>query len=267
MSSVFADLRRLLTFPHSLRPLAGLALQAALDLAVPFRCTLCGQTSIPPGGRWICYCRNCTDQLTVQPVHRCRICAAEVGPWSTTATGCVHCRGRTLRFKSVVCLAMYQDPLRKALLSAKWSFSAIPMRSLARLLAAERLDHLRSLQIDRVVPIPQHWRQRLVRHFNPAWVIAEELAKALQVPCDPHILRKSRRSRPQKRVSMAQRAQNQHNTFAVTCPAAIAGQRLLLVDDVLTTGATSSEAARCLLKARATECHVAVIARVLDQSA
>jgi ComF family protein len=162
---------------------------------------------------------------------------------------------------------MYKDPLRHAMLSAKWSFSAVPMRSLARLLAAERLEHLRSLQIDRVIPIPQHWRQRMVRHFNPAWIIAEELARGLGVPCDPHILRKSRRSRPQKRVSLAQREQNQHNSFSVTCPAVIAGERLLLVDDVLTTGATCSEAARCLLRARAIECHVAVIARVLDQSA
>jgi predicted amidophosphoribosyltransferase len=87
------------------------------------------------------------------------------------------------------------------------------------------------------------------------------------VPCDPHILRKSRQSRPQKRVSLAQREQNQHNSFSVTCPTVISGQRLLLVDDVLTTGATCSEAARCLLRSRAAECHVAVIARVLDQSA
>jgi ComF family protein len=267
MPPLLQQLKNLLTPPPALQSLADAALHAALELAVPFRCSLCGQTGVAPGNRWTCYCGRCTAQLCVQPAHRCQVCAAEVGPWSATAVGCVHCRGRALRFKSVVCLAMYQDPLRQALLAAKWSFSAVPMRSLARLLAAARLDHLRALQIDRVIPIPQHWRQRLVRHFNPAWVIAEELARALRVPCDPHLLRKSRRSRPQKRVSLAQRAQNQHNSFSVTCPAAVAGERLLLVDDVLTTGSTCSEAARCLLRSRAAECHVAVIARVLDHSA
>lgn len=260
-------LQQLLKLPTSLPPFVDVALHAALELAVPFRCSLCGQSGIAPGNRWTCYCHTCTERLCARPAHACRICAAEVGPWSATAMGCVHCRGRALRFKSVVCLAMYQDPLRHALLSAKWSFSAVPMRSLARLLATTRIDHLRSLHIDRVIPIPQHWRQRMVRHFNPAWIIAEELAKALAVPCDPHILRKSRQSRPQKRVALSQRIQNQHNSFSVTCPPVVAGERLLLVDDVLTTGATCSEAARCLLKAKAAECHVAVVARVLDQSA
>ncbi|MGV2334310.1 MAG UNVERIFIED_CONTAM: hypothetical protein LVR18_09415 [Planctomycetaceae bacterium] len=261
------NLKPFLTIPSTLRPLADLAIQATLDLAVPFRCSLCGRSGGVPGSRWICYCSDCTEQLCVQPAHRCQVCAAEVGPWSATSTGCVHCRGRALRFKSVVCLAMYKDPLRHAMLSAKWSFSAVPMRSLARLLASQRAEHLRSLQVDRIIPIPQHWRQRIVRHFNPAWIIAEELSRVLGVPCDPHILRKSRQSRPQKRVSLAQREQNQHNSFSVTCPTVISGERLLLVDDVLTTGATCSEAARCLLRSRAAECHVAVIARVLDQSA
>ena len=254
-------------------PLARLApqfqslLHAGLELAIPFRCTLCARTNVPPGGPWIAYCSDCTQQLCPQPCSRCQRCAAEVGPYSATAAGCVHCRGRALRFQSVHCLAMYQDPLRQALLSAKWSFSAVPIRSLARLLAQARLPQLQPLQIDRVVPIPQHWQQRLVRHFNPAWVIAEEVAAALRVPCDPHVLRKTRRSRPQKRVALAKRADNQLNSFAISNPADIAGRRLLLVDDVLTTGATCSEASRMLLKAGAAACHVAVLARVLDHSA
>jgi ComF family protein len=162
---------------------------------------------------------------------------------------------------------MYIDPLRRALLSAKWSFSAVPIRSLARLFAQTRLSQLQALQVDLVLPIPQHWQQRLVRHFNPAWIIAEELARALSIPCNPHVLRKSRRSRPQKRVSLARRAENQQNSFAISNSEDIAGRRVLLVDDVLTTGATCSEAARMLLRAGATDCHVAVLARVLDHSA
>lgn len=125
----------------------------------------------------------------------------------------------------------------------------------------------RALQVDRVIPIPQHWRQRLLRHFNPAWLVAEQLAGVLNVPCDIHILRKSRRTRPQKRVSVTQRFDNQKQSYAIQDAAVIRGERILIVDDVLTTGATCSEVAGVLLKAGAAECHVAVIARVLDHSA
>ena len=72
---------------------------------------------------------------------------------------------------------MYHDDLRRALLSAKWSFSSVQMQSLARLLAHRCAPQLQALQVDRVIPIPQHWRQRLLRHFNPAWLVAEQLAK------------------------------------------------------------------------------------------
>lgn len=241
--------------------------QTALEIAIPFRCSLCNRSDIPPGNPLAAYCRECTTELCPPPVNRCEKCAAEVGPFAFTAVGCVHCRGRALRFASVHCLGMYHDPLRRAILSAKWSFSAVPIRSLARLFVQTRLSQLRALRPEVVIPIPQHWQQRLVRHFNPAWIIAEELAAALAIPCNPHVLRKSRRSRPQKRVSLAKRNENQRNSFAISNSDDIAGRRILLVDDVLTTGATCSEAARMLLTAGAVDCHVAVLARVLDHSA
>ena len=248
-------------------PILRAALHTALEIAIPFRCTLCNRSDVLPGSPWAAYCCECTSELCPPPVNRCQRCAAEVGPYAFTAVGCVHCRGRALRFASVHCLGMYRDPLRRALLSAKWSFSAVPIRSLARLFVRARLGQLQALRPDIVIPIPQHWQQRLVRHFNPAWIIAEELAAALAIPCNPHVLRKSRRSRPQKRVSLAKRGENQRDSFAVSNSDDIAGQRILLVDDVLTTGSTCSEAARMLLAAGATDCHVAVLARVLDHSA
>jgi ComF family protein len=162
---------------------------------------------------------------------------------------------------------MYSEDLRRALLSAKWSFSSVQMQSLARLLAQRCEPQLRALQVDRIIPIPQHWRQRLWRHFNPAWLVAEQLAGVLKVPCDIHILRKSRRTRPQKRVSVTQRFENQKRSYSIRDAAVIRGERILIVDDVLTTGATCSEVAAVLLQAGAIECHVAVIARVLDHSA
>ncbi len=181
--------------------------------------------------------------------------------------GCTHCRHRNLRFESVTCLGMYEGPIRKAILAAKWSFSAVPIRSLGRLLATERLEELQLLKVDRVIPIPQHWRQRVFRHFNPAWIIAEEIASALQVPCDAHLLYRQRQTRAQKRVPVSQRFGNQAEAFSLQDRRVVDGERILLVDDVLTTGATCSEATKLLRQNGARECHVAVLGRVLDSSA
>jgi ComF family protein len=159
---------------------------------------------------------------------------------------------------------MYDSPLRQALLSAKWSFSAVRMQSLAVLLATERSHELQSLHVNRIVPIPQHWRQRFVRHFNPAWVLGSVLSRDMHIPCDVHLLRRARRTRAQKRVAVSQRFENQTGAFQVRDPHVVSEEHILLVDDVLTSGATCSEAARTLLQAGARSCSVAVIARVLD---
>lgn len=130
-----------------------------------------------------------------------------------------------------------------------------------------RAAELHDKAFDRIVPIPQHWRQRLVRNFNPAAIVAAELATRLNINCDVHLLKRISRTRPQKRVSVKQRFENQAGSLAATYPHAIRGERILIVDDVLTTGATCSEAAKVLKAAGAKSCSVAVLARVLDHSA
>ena len=237
------------------------------DLLFPSRCALCGTVDHAASDSGNAYCPDCTVKLAPEPLNRCQRCAAEIGPFASSNHGCVHCRNRTLRFNSVVCLGMYEESLRKALLAAKWSFSAVRMRSLGALLATRRSAELNDKPFDRIVPIPQHWRQRLVRNFNPAWIIASELASRLHIDCDVHLLKRISRTRPQKRVSVNQRFENQGGTLAVAYPPAIKGQHILIVDDVLTTGATCSEAAKVLKAAGAKSCTVAVLARVLDHSA
>lgn len=242
-------------------------LRKVLDLAFPPQCLLCGVVDYSTTAFSGSYCAACAEELCPLPINRCLCCGAEIGLYSVSENGCTHCRHRNLRFESVTCLGMYEGPIRKAILAAKWSFSAVPIRSLGRLLASERFDELALLNVDRVIPIPQHWRQRVFRHFNPAWIVAEEIAAALNVPCDPHLLYRQRQTRAQKRVPVSQRFGNQSDAFALQDIHIIDGERILLVDDVLTTGATCSEATRLLRHNGADECHVAVLGRVLDSSA
>jgi len=239
--------------------------RSLVDFVFPPQCSLCGAVDYVDTSGGV-YCPNCVERLCPEPRNRCDRCAAEMGPYATSPNGCTHCRNRKLQFDSVVCLGMYEDTLKQAVLSAKWSFSSVRIRSLGSLLAKRQVAETHELQIDRVIPVPQHWRQRAVRHFNPAAIIAAEIAAQLNVPCDQHLLRRVRRTRPQKRVSVSQRFDNQADAFGLKDAHVIRGERLLIVDDVLTTGATCSEAAQLLTRAGAKSCNVAVLARVLDHS-
>ncbi|MDA1229225.1 MAG: phosphoribosyltransferase family protein [Planctomycetota bacterium] len=243
------------------------ALWQLADLLFPSRCALCGANDHADLDRGNAYCSTCIDQLAPEPINRCQRCAAEIGPFANSGGGCVHCRNRTLRFRNVICLGMYERSLRKAVLAAKWSYSAVRIRSLGALLASTRSAELSEVSYDRIVPIPQYWRQRIVRNFNPAWIIANELASRLKIGCDVHLLKRTLQTRPQKRISVKQRFENQSGTLAVTHPDSVRGEHVLIVDDVLTTGATCSEAAKVLKAAGAKSCSVAVLARVLDDSA
>ena len=190
-----------------------------------------------------------------------------MGLYVSTDNGCVHCRQRVLKFNSVTCLGMYENSLRTAILSAKWSYSAVGMQALAELLMVRSGDELRALQPDIIIPIPQSWQTRIVRRFNAAERIATVLSGHLMIPCDQHVLCRRRGTRPQKRVAVQRRFDNQRGAFRVQDVHVIQGAKVLLVDDVLTTGATCSEAARMLKQNGAKSCDVAVIARVLDHSA
>lgn len=242
----------------------------AMDFAFPPQCLFCDRklrSENDSEATTTGVCAECNEKLVQNIEHGCPRCAARVGPFSQTGDGCVHCRRKDLRFNSAICLGMYEEHLRTAMLSAKWSFSRSQMQALTALLWQNQAASLSQLKAEIVLPIPQHWQQRLTRYFNPAWIIADTLASQLSVPCDVHILRRRRRTRPQKRVALNQRFDNQRDAFRLRDAHIVKEKTVLLVDDVLTTGATCSEATRLLKAAGAKACHVAVIGRVLDHSA
>ena len=189
-------------------------------------------------------------------------CGAPLGPWANSAGKCPHCRGRKFRFKSVTCLGMYDGLLRRLLVEGKWSRASHNLRTLATTFAAVRSDTLRNNGAEFIVPVPQFWHRRLWRNFNPAVLVATELSKQLDCPVENRILCRSRHTPPQKRASLAERTAIQQGSFRIRDRHLIRNKRLLLVDDVLTTGATCNEATRILLDAGAKECHVAVVSRV-----
>jgi predicted amidophosphoribosyltransferase len=136
---------------------------------------------------------------------------------------------------------------------------------LGELLWQRHADALRSAEVGCVLPIPHHWSERFTRAHNPAATLARVLARRLHVPAGEHILRKARRTPPQTTLTATQRRTNVRGAFIVRRPAVVAGTTVLLVDDVLTTGSTSHEAAKVLRRAGVARVVVAVLARGLGQ--
>lgn len=134
--------------------------------------------------------------------------------------------------------------------------------AMGRFLYVVRGDQLASARPTHVVPIPMHWQRRLIRGTNSPDILAERLAEGLGVPVMHRALRRCRNTLPQKDLKPHERFQNVRGAFQWASPEQLQGARVLLVDDILTTGATCSEAARVLKKAGGAQAViVAVLAR------
>jgi ComF family protein len=192
-------------------------------------------------------CAACTHALTHDPHPTCPRCSSSVGPHAVVANGCPECRGASFAFDRAFRMAPYDGLLRETVLRLKQSGGEDLAEVVGRLWAAHTAPRLQSLGIDVIVPIPMHWWRRWQRGFNQSEVLARCLADALGVPCRPGWLRVARRVAQQKhQPSAAARRANVRGAFAARRDADLRGKTILLVDDVLTTGATAAEAARAL---------------------
>ena len=125
----------------------------------------------------------------------------------------------------------------------------------APLLLAEKFD-----DIDYIVPVPLHYRRFFKRGYNQSEVIASMLAKQLNKPYK-NLLKRTRSTQRQATLSREERLKNLQGAFAVKKPAHVSGKKILLVDDVLTTGATLHACAEALQQAGSAELLVFTLAR------
>jgi predicted amidophosphoribosyltransferase len=126
-------------------------------------------------------------------------------------------------------------------------------------------DRLTELEPDFATAIPAPWRRRLVQGTNSPGILAGQLGRELHLPVFPNMLKWRRKVRRQRTLLPAQRYQNVHKALAMSGGYDISGTRALVVDDILTTGATANEAARVLHGAGASSVIVCVAARVADR--
>jgi ComF family protein len=169
---------------------------------------------------------------------------------------CMLCRNGRRGFDEAFCYGAYEGTLRKLIHLFKYS----GMRRLAQPLGALLSEALpRGRQFDLVTAVPLHWRRRFQRGFNQSQLLAQAIARARGIPA-AEVLRRGSATRAQAGLSNAQRRENVAGAFRAR--RRVAGLRILLVDDVMTTGATAGACARALKQAGAKSVSLAALARV-----
>ena len=235
--------------------------RAALGLVFPWRCVLCG---IDTAGLDSPFCTPCRDQLmTAAALARrssCPRCALPVGPFADLHRGCARCRGRPQGFDAAMALGIYEGTTRDLCLRLKHERNAWLAAWMTDLLVEARRADLDQLPRDTwVVPVPLHWLRRLRRGYNQAEALAHGLGRRLDLRVRKP-LRRIKSTDRLARLGVTDRIEALRGAFHARPDARLKGKTVLLVDDVLTTGSTASDAARALRQAGADRVIVAVLA-------
>lgn len=238
-------------------------LRALFSLLFPDDCRLCGQpladiSRIP-------VCAACLrSPRPLESEYFCSSCRTPfLNSFPLDSEGrCALCRTGLRGFHSAYCFGPYEGPLRELIHLFKYGGVRTLARPLGELLRAALP---REEGFDAVIPVPLYWRRRLGRGFNQADLLAREISRKTGAPCW-RALRRSRSTSAQAGLSNTARRRNVSGAFrckrAFLSAARLRGKKVLLVDDVLTTGSTAAACASALRQAGAARVTVLTVARV-----
>ena len=234
---------------------------AALALVYPRACGVCGSSVESRQDGVACdTCWNATRVFTVEDTL-CWKCGAftraQASKEKRESIRCRECDGDA--FTAARACGFYEGALRASVLALKREPQVAPR--LARLMfAAQQRAPINSA--DLIIPVPLHFSRECERGFNQAALLARELSRLSRLPIDEHsVIRRAHTERHRAGMDARARRESVANVFSVRHPKAIAGRRVLLIDDVFTTGATVSACAEALKEAGAEEVFVLTLAR------
>ncbi|TDU81452.1 ComF family protein [Prosthecobacter fusiformis] len=231
--------------------------QAALDLLYPRVCQGC-EAPLPPDAprqgipAW--FCGSCREELVEVQAPYCAVCGEPYDGAITQAFVCKNCVGRRIAFDFAVSGYKAEGPLREMILHYKYRRDLSLRAGLADILSTALNDpRLASEDLSQwlLVPVPLHFTRQFWRGFNQSWELCRSLSRQTGIPT-AQVLQRQMRTRPQARLHRKKRLQNLKQAFALLPDRPwrrspdLRGRRILLVDDVLTTGATAHECAKIL---------------------
>jgi ComF family protein len=231
--------------------------QAAVSLLYPATCSICGKHV--RAGEYLC--SGCEAKIVRIVAPFCQTCSEPFEGSISTVFTCANCAHRTIYFEAAVAAYRGRGVVREIIHEFKYA-RQIHLRHLVARWVRAALDdeRLRDCHFNIIVPVPLHPARQRERGFNQASLLAELLSAQTSIPSKP-LLERIRYTTTQTALDRSERMENLHNAFRLRKNADVRGLRVLLIDDVLTTGSTLSECARVLKRGGAISIHAATAAR------
>jgi ComF family protein len=238
---------------------AGLG-RTLLDLLYPPLCRCCRALIPEHDGRNVC--QKCWNGIEYLQEPLCLKCGSNLEDYLPEGRPCPRCPDGDIHFDRAVAVARYDGTMRECIHWFKYRFKKRMAESLGALMVQGVLQHYYAEPLDGVLPVPLHWTRLRYREFNQAELLAAPVAEARNVPLLNGVLIRSRRTKPQSSLKASGRKQkNIAGAFKVRRQEEVKDRKLLLIDDLYTSGSTVNECARVLKEAGAEQVNVLTLAR------
>jgi ComF family protein len=234
-------------------------LNAGLSFFYPETCQTCGTARATPKEGFVCAACRAETQWIEPPF--CERCGRPFEGAITNAFTCTHCQELEPHFSFARAAVSARDKIRDVIHRYKYQRALWFEPFLAQLLIHAAAPRLAGQRWDWIVPVPLHPSKQREREFNQAERLATRLSAATGIPANKCLVRRVVATRTQTQLSRKERLENVRRAFAMRGRLSLQGERIVLVDDVFTTGATTSSCAGVLRAAGAGEVCVWTVAR------
>lgn len=201
---------------------------------------------------WPPHCAGCRELLPLNTIRlicgNCLKIIKQQGPSFENLAG--NCK--------VICSARYESVCKNVIVEFKFHASRTIAKSLAQIMTDDLVKYSGTFTPDLIVPVPLHPKRKQERGFNQSELISKWISKILKIPCENSFLKRTRNTPSQRALGKGERVKNVTGAFKSRNAA---GKNILLVDDVLTTGATMFECAKTLKKAGAKKVFAVAFAK------
>ncbi len=209
------------------------------------------------------WCQYCLAQIRAPLKQRCAVCGAIVPIHAAHKGRCHLCLFSDFHFTQAICINNYGGLLQALVIKMKGQRCESTAIQLGELLGyeIERLDFVDD--VDVLTCVPTHWRKKIQKGFQASELLCRSASRISAIPCSTKILTADRATQKQGMLSDFKRFENVNNAFSVTpfYQEKIVGKHIVVIDDVMTSGATTSQCAKALRTAGAARVDVAVVAR------
>lgn len=205
-------------------------------------------------------CAECEARIEPLRLPVCRVCGAED---ARAEAPCDDCPPRPVFFDAARATTPFTSIAKTLVERFKYSGRMEYSEVLGKRMAEVFVKEFGGVAVDLIAPVPLHPARERERGYNQSWLLVREMAPLLAVLPEKRLLRRTRATPSQTRLSKRERALNMAGAFDVMVPDRVAGKTILLVDDVYTTGATLNECARVLTRLGAAQVFCIAFARAV----